>query len=584
MRIGGSFRQSEPCLYGCTDKNAAYSEDMRTLRVSLEGKPPIECPVGTTVGALMPSRTDPSGLPYIACTVNHDICSLSYPLSVHANVRLLTMKDPHGWRVYRRSLCFILSKTVREIFPEAAFSIEHSFGNGLFCRFHSPGQKPDEGLSPEQRRRLNAAMRDLIRRDLPIERRKIAYTEAVEAFQTSGQIHQLNLLRHRNPPHVVLHWCEGYSDLAHGPLAPSTGVLARFEILPYTSGFVLNLPTRDNPFAIPPFEDQPHLFQIFQEHKQWGRILGVNTVGRLNEIIAEGKIADFIQTAEALHEKKLAQIADRIATASPPIRLILIAGPSASGKTTFAKRLITHLRVNGLSPVMISTDDYFVGLDRNPRRADGQPDFEHLEAVDLELFNQDLLKLIAGETVALPRYNFQTKQREYAERRLRLESHQPLIVEGIHALNPRLTAQIQGDVTFRIYVSALTQLSLDSNNRLSTTDNRLMRRMVRDSRYRGHSALATLQLWPAVRQGEKRWIFPFQGQAHVAFNSALDYELAVLKTFVEPLLAEVKCDSPEYAEARRLSEFLLNFLPTSDRPVPPTSILREYIGGSSYKY
>jgi uridine kinase len=493
------------------------------------------------------------------------------------------MADSHGWRIYRRSLCFLLGKAVKDLYPDAIFSVEHSFGLGLYASFH-PTSVDDDGITARQLQKLNERMHDLVKSDIPIERHKISFADAVAQFEASGQDDKLNLLKYRNPPRVVIHACEGFSDLAHGPLAPTTGVLSLFELILHKPGFVLHLPNRTEPSRLPPFQDQPHLFRIFQEHKDWGRILGVNTVGRLNEIIANNEIDNFVRIAEALHEKKVARIADSIAAARDRIRLILVAGPSSAGKTTFSKRLATHLRVNGLSSVTLSTDNYFVGLDKNPRDENGEPDFEHIEAVDLELFNGHLLQLIKGKEIEIPSFNFAAKQREYHGTRLRIEPGQMIIIEGIHGLNPRLTEEVPSEVEFRVFVSALTQLSVDSNNRISTTDNRLMRRIVRDNMFRGHSALFTLQLWPSVRRGEKKWIYPFQSEAHATFNSALDYELAVLKPFVEPLLMQVKPDSPEYAETRRLSEFLLNFLGTSDRPVPGTSILREYIGGSMFDY
>ncbi len=555
----------------------------RTIRIVFEDGRVSECPAGITAGALLETRTAQNGLPYVGALVNNDVCSLSYPMAVNSEVCFLTMADAHGWRLARRSLCFALAKTVREAFPDARFSVDHSFGAGLYCSFMlSDGSGP--GAAETVLAELDAGLRDLKERDVPVERRKIAYADALREFEQAGQTDKLNLLRHRNPPHVVLHWCEGFSDLAHGPLVPRTGCLPPFQLLPYPPGFVLHLPTRDRPHEIGSFEDQPHLFQIFKEHREWGRILGVNTVGRLNERIARNESGHFIRTAEALHEKKTSRIADRIAEDRDRIRVILIAGPSCAGKTTFAKRLVTHLVVNGLAPQTLSTDDYFVGLDRNPLGEDGQPDFEHIEAVDIELFNEDLLKLIEGKTIELPRFNFETKQREYRGRTMTASPRQPIVIEGIHALNPRLSLRIPEARKFRIYASALTQLSLDSNNRLSTTDNRLMRRLVRDRLFRGHSPLDTLRLWPNVRRGEKRWIFPFQRYADATFNSALDYEFAALKPLVEPLLAQIKPSVREYAEARRLSEFLLNFLPVSDRDVPSTSILREYIGGSTLEY
>ena len=554
---------------------------MHTIRIQLPGDRIYDGPAGVVVGTLPGAGEDENGLPHLAALVNNNVASLSYGVAINATVRFLTMADPHGWRVYRRSLSFLLAKAVRDLYPESTFTLEHSFGGGLYCTFK---QNHRDGIAREQLDALKAHMTELVKRDIPITRHKVSFEDAVREFQAAGQTDKLNLLQFRNPPHVVIYECEGFTDLAHGSLAPRTGVLDTFELIHYPPGFVLHLPPRDKPHTLPPFEDQPHLFHIYQEHKEWGRILGVNTVGRLNEIIGTGEVEGFIRTAEALHENKVGDIADRIVEARGDIKLILIAGPSSAGKTTFAKRLTTQLRVHGLRPVTISTDDYFVGPERNPRDEHGQPDFEHLEAVDLELFNADLLKLIDGREVDLPTFNFTAEQREFRGHTLKLEKDQMLIVEGIHGLNPRLTEMVPVNRKFRIYISALTQLNVDANNRISTTDNRLMRRMVRDHRYRGHTALDTLRLWPSVRRGEKRWIFPFQREADATFNSALDYELAVLKPKVEPLLMQIKPFHAEYAEARRLSEFLLNFLAADDRPVSRISILREYIGGSAFRY
>ena len=556
---------------------------MDPVSVTLADGTRLDWAAGRTVGELPGADGRPDGLPVLAALVGNDVSSLSYPLNTNCAVRFLTMRDPHGWRLYRRSLCFLLAKAVHALYPDAFFSVEHSFGLGLYCSFQRDGEQP-RGIAPGEVTALRDHMRALAERDLPVERRKIAYGDAVQGFEQAGQSDKLGLLRFRNPPHVVVHWCDGFCDLAHGPLAPSTGVLDRFELIHYPPGFVLHLPPREDPATIPPFEDQPHLFHIFQEHKEWGRILGVDTVGRLNAIVAQGGVAGFIRTAEALHEKKLARIADEIASAADRLRLILIAGPSCSGKTTFAKRLTTQLRVNGLRPVTLAMDDYFVGAGRNPRDEDGNPDYEHLEAVDLELFNSHLVDLVAGKEVEVPRFNFHTKQPEFRGDRLRLAPDQMLIVEGIHGLNPELTRRVPAAAKFRIYVSALTQLNLDTHNRVSTTDNRLMRRLVRDHQFRGHSAKETLQRWPSVRRGEKRWIFPFQREADATFNSALDYELAVLKPMAEPLLMQIKPHQAEYAESRRLSEFLLNFVAATPDHVPGTSILREYIGNSDFDY
>lgn len=555
---------------------------MNAIKVRFEGGRECECSAGTEAGALLDAAVDPGGLPYVAVLVNNDLSSLSYPLTVDSELRFVTMADSHGWRVYMRSLCFLLAKTVHDMYPAADFSVEHSLGPGLYCSFHE--KVSNRGISLEEVEAIEKRMRQLIQRDMKIERRKIAFSDAVQRFEGSGQEHKLHLLKYRNPPRVVLYECEGFYDLAHGPLVPRTGGLQHFRLIHYPPGFVLLLPDRDHPTTIPPFEDQPHLFHIYQEHKEWGRILGVNTAGRLNEIISKGEVADFIMTAEALHEKKLSQIADQIAARRGAVKLILIAGPSSAGKTTFAKRLRTHLAVNGLRPVTLGIDDYFVGEERNPRNPDGTPDYEHIEAVDINLFNRQLIDLIEGREVEPPTFNFQQKRPEFKGNAMRISDDQVLIVEGIHGLNPRLTHMVPAGRKFKIYVSALTQLGIDSNNRISTTDNRLMRRIVRDHKYRGHSPLDTLRGWAGVRQGEKTWIFPFQQEADATFNSALDYELAVLKPLVEPLLMQVKPYHAEYAEARRLSEFLLNFLGTSERYVPATSILREYIGGSAFRY
>jgi len=542
-----------------------------------------ELPAGTRVCDLPEIPEAREDLPYIASMVNNDVASLSYPLTVNSEVRFLTMADTHGWRIYRRSLCFLLARAVRDIYPSSVFTVEHSFGRGLYCSFReTTGAAP--GIAENELVQLEEAMRELVNRNIPIERRKISFTDAVRQLEEADQDDKLRLLKYRNPPRIVMHDCDGFCDLAHGPLAPRTGVLTRFRLLHYPPGFVLDLPPREEPLAIPPFVDQPHLFNIIQEHKAWGRTVGVTTVGRLNEIIAGKEIEGFIWAAEALHERRIGHIADRIAADKGRVKVVLIAGPSSAGKTTFAKRLTTHLMVNGLRPLTIATDDYFVGSERNPRDENGDPDYEHIEAVDLDLFNRDLRDLVDGKEIKAPSFNFVAKKREYDGATLQAAEDQIVILEGIHGLNPRLTEKVSGRRKFKIYVSALTQLNIDANNRISTTDNRLIRRLVRDNKFRGHSALDTLRLWPNVRRGEKRWIFPFQQEADAAFNSALDYELAVLKPLVEPLLMEVKPSEPEYAEARRLTEFLLSFLAAPDRPVPGASILREYIGGSLLHY
>lgn len=562
-------------------RQAASMRAMHDITLTLQDGSTVQKPVDTPVGTLPGADAGKDGLPYIAAMVSNDVASLSYPLTTNASVSFLTLADPHGWRVYRQSLSFLTAKALRELFPKADFRVQHSLGMGLFWSFRDNSH---EGITTAELAKLSAHMRDLVRRNLPIERQKVSYEDAVKQFEAAGEKDKLQLLQYRNPPHIVLHVCDGFSDLAHGPVSSHTGVLDKFELVEYKRGFILNMPDREPPHTMGPVGDQPHLFTIYQEHKDWGRILGVNTVGRLNEIIATGEVENFMRTAEALHEQKMGRIAEQIVAHRDRIKVVLIAGPSSAGKTTFAKRIMTHLTVHGLRPMILGGDDYFVGPDRNPLDEDGKPDYEHIEAVDLALFNQNLADLVEGREIDAPYFNFQTKAREYRGRKLKLAPDQLLIVEGIHGLNPRMTEGVTADRKFKIYVSALTQLNVDRHNRISTTDNRLMRRMVRDHRYRAHSALDTLRIWPSVRRGEKRWIFPFQQEADATFNSALDYELAVLKPKVEPLLMGIKPSHPEYAEARRLSDFLINFLAAEDRPVPRTSILREYIGGSAFKY
>ncbi len=567
------------CISGAGEIRVNITDN--TITVTLDGGAQVRCAAGTPVRDILPQHRSPEGLEYLGALVNNDAVSLSYPVEVDSNVTLLTRGDPHGFQIYYRSMCFLLAKAVKELFPDVRFAVQHSLGTGFFCSFETNGKA---GIADEQLQSIDRQMRATVERDVTIERRKIAFTEALRRFEQEKQWDKYNLLRFRNPPKIATYWCENFSDLSHGPLALSTGALSMFRLISYPPGFVLQVPAQENPKELPPFEPQPQLFQIFQEHKEWGRILGVSTVGRLNEIIANKEIGDFIKIAEAFHEKKIARIADHIYQHRDQIKWALIAGPSSSGKTTFAKRLAVQLRVNGLRPVTISVDNYFVNREQTPLDETGKPDFENIETVDLPLFNEHLARLDKGEEVELPSFNFEKGCREYRGQKLRIEPDQIVLVEGIHGLNPRLTQSVPPMHKFRIYVSALTQLNLDSNNRISTTDNRLLRRMVRDNNFRGNPALVTLNMWPSVRRGEKKWIFPFQHEADIAFNSALDYELAVLKPFVEPLLAEIKPHHPQYAEARRMQAFLSSFLGISDHLVPPTSILREFIGHSSFNY
>lgn len=553
----------------------------KIITITLESGRKVSVPTQTLVGDLLERPYDEAtGLPYLGALVNNDLATFAYSLDIDSTVRFVTMKTAPGLQIYVRSLSFLLAKAVKDVYPEAEFSVEHAIGPALYCEF-TRGDK--SGLSEEEASALEARLRELVKQDLPIHRTRMSYLAAIEQFSKNGQDDKVALLRHKNTPKVVTYECDGFCDLATGPMTRSTGGLGFFRIEPYSDGFVLLMPSKESAPEIPEFKPIRSLAATFKESNEWGRILGVTSVGRLNDIIAAGEIGDFVKVAEALHEKKIAQIADQIASRKEA-RWILIAGPSSSGKTTFAKRLAIQLRVCGLKPVTLGGDDYFVDRDKTPRDETGAFDFEHIEAMDIEALNKDLSDLDAGREIQVPTYDFHLGKRLYTGKKMHLEPGQVVILEGIHSLDPLLTPSVPADKKFHIYISALTQLNLDHNNRIPTTDNRLIRRLVRDHRYRGHSAQRTLEMWPSVGRGERRWIFPFQDNADAVFNSALDYELAVLSTEARPLLATIKPDVPIYAEARRMMEFLSHFLPIPHSLIPPTSILREFVGGSSFEY
>lgn len=554
------------------------------LSIRMDRNPEVNCAQHTPVREVLPEAVEAeTGLPWLGAMVNNDVCSLDYPLVANADVRPISFLNRHGSRIYRRTLSFLLAKIIRSCFSEAKFAVEHSLGNGYYCSFQVNG---NPGIRSHELEKIRTSLEELIARDLPITRRQVAYAEAERWLIEQGLLDKLNLLQYRNPPMITMFECEKFAEAALGVLAPSTGAVPMFRLLPYEPGFVLQFPDWDEEqkkLVLKPFERLPHLFEIFQEHKTWGRVIGVNTVGDLNTLTAHRKEKGLIRISETLHEKKLGHLADEIAQHRDRIKWILIAGPSSAGKTTTSKRLMVHLRVNGLRPVRLELDHYFRGREQTPKHPDGTYDFEHIEAIDLERLNDHLSRLDRLETIELPTFNFREGRPEYLGNTLTLEEDQVVVIEGIHALNPRLTDHIPAAHKFRVFVSPLTQLKLDNNNRLSTTDLRLIRRIVRDATARGHDALGTLRMWPSVRLGEKRWIFPFQQEADVTFNSSLDYELAVLKPFVEPLLHAVKPTEEVYGEARRLQDFLAMVVGASSQDVPPHSLLREFIGGSVYE-
>jgi uridine kinase len=540
-----------------------------------------ELPCGTPVSVLAEELPRPAnkGEEVIAALIDNELVSLSYKLKFNASFNPVPVDSPIGMSTYKRSLCFLLTIAAREIFPERTLVIGHSFGDGYFYSFAGL-EHIDEADLPL----LSARIMDMVSANLPIERVSISYTEAREYFEAHGQRATALLLDFRNENKIAVTRCGEFMDIAHSPLVPFTGVLDNFQLCPYGTGFVLRFPAQRAQERFPPFQGSAVLYSIYREYKNWGKILNVASVGQLNRISAGKGIRDFIYVAEALHNKKITRIADSVYERGKDVKVVLIAGPSSSGKTTFTKKLAIDLTVHGYMPIMLSLDDYFVSREQTPRDADGAYDFEALEAIDVELLNKHLLALFAGEEVEIPSFDFKSGNRRETGTRLRLPQNGILLMEGIHGLNDRLTPRIPASSKFKIYVSALTQLNLDEHNRVSTTVNRLIRRMVRDHQFRGHSARTTLAMWPSVRRGEDKNIFPFQDSADACFNSALDYELGVLKPIVEPILRTVKPGQDSYHEALRLLSFLEYFIPIPVKYVPPASILREFVGDSSFKY
>ncbi len=554
---------------------------MHAITVTVKGQEPVVVAAGTRISELIAS-VDADGFPVLGVIANNMLLPLFAPLITHATIAPLTIADGYGWDIYRTSLCFLLAKTAHELFPGVECRVRNSIGSGLYCTVNWPDLSPP--ALETNVRKLKQAMQATVRQDLPITSETVSYEAAVNLFRLTGQTDKLNLLAHRNPPVVCLTRCGVFLELSQEPLVARTGVLDLFDLLPHAQGFVLNVPTSAKPRELPPLPPFEHLFKVYQEHMEWGRIVGITTVGQLNQAVVEKRADDFVHTVEALHDKKLGRIADEIAQREPQVRLVLVAGPSSAGKTTFSKRLVTHLRVNGYRPILISTDSYFVGDARNPRDAAGNLDYEHIESMDLPRLNGDLLRLMAGEAVHLRAFDFKRKEGYDLAEPTRLPDNGIIVMEGIHSLNPHLTAEVPREQKFLIYINALTQLGVDSSNRISTTDTRVIRRMVRDHQFRGRAAIETLRMWPSIARGEKRWIYPYQHLADAVFNSALDYELAVLKPLAAPLLNQIKPWDEAYVEARRLSGFLHNFSSLAPDVVPGDSILREYIGGSQLTY
>ncbi len=533
---------------------------------------------GSPVIDFLREANDDFPAPVVAAIVNGNLRELAYPINIESLVEPINMADADGARIYRRSLTFLLEVAFTALIPEGKLLIDHSISSGgYYC--HIVDRPP---LTNHELRLLEAQMRELVELDLAFERQVVPLAQALEYFQQHNYPDKVRLLAHRKKDYVTLYKLGDHLDYHHGYMVPSTGYLKWFALLPAKDGFTLHFPRRSQPTILQPLEDYPKLLATFLQYGQWLERLGIDSVGALNDAIQSGRSREVILVSEALHEQNISSIAGQIAVRSNPVRVVLIAGPSSSGKTTFSRRLAVHLLALGFSPFALELDNYFVDREKTPVDENGQYDFEALETIDLDLLAEHLQRLVAGKQVTLPRYNFQKGRREQGDA-VQLTPGHIIILEGIHGLNPRLVPPSLSKAAFRIYASALTQLNLDRHNRVSTTDTRLIRRIVRDARERGYTAQQTISRWESVRRGEERYIFPYQENADVMFNSALVYELSALKPFAEPLLRQVTHHTPEFIEAKRLLAFLEWFLPMEVEWIPDDSILREFIGGSILK-
>lgn len=518
--------------------------------------------------------------PILGALVNNVLEELTYEVFHPVSIQFIDITHPDGMRMYMRGLSFVLYKAVNETFPGSHLRIDHSVSKGVYCEITSLQRE----LNIQDVADIKQKMREIVDADLPFIRMEEGTAEVIEKFESHGLNDKTSLMRHRGLNYSSYYKLDGHIDSFYGYLVPSSGYLKVFDLNKYYNGLLLQIPQLANPAMVESLVIQNKLFEIFQEFTQWTKIVEVPNISDLNNSCSNGRSEVLIKVSEALHEKKIGQIADIISSRKDKIKIILISGPTSSGKTTFAKRLAIQLIVNGMKPLNLSLDNYFVDRDKTPLDEYGNHDFEAFDALDINLFHQHLIKLLNGEEVEIPKFSFETGTRFCDKETMQMQAHNVLILEGIHGLNPILTNCVPAETKFKIYVSALTSLNIDEHNRVSTTDNRLIRRIVRDYRYRKYSARDTISRWQSVRQGEEKHIFPFQEEADTMFNSALLYELAVLKTYAEPILLEVQPNQPEYSEANRLLNFFSYFKPLKPAEIPPTSILREFLGGSSFIY
>lgn len=553
-----------------------FNKEMRkTIEVIMDDGTIMSGPRYTPVGDFMREYQDPEEPQIVGAIVNDNLRELTYPISVDAKVSPINMSNSDGARIYRRSLTFLLEVAFLELFPEWTLTIDHSVSSGAYyC--HVPEREP---FKEEYLVDLEKRMLELVAADEPMKKDKVDLEEAKAFFRKHGQDDKLRLLNYRQGDHLVLYTLSGKRDYHHGYMVPSTGYLKWFDLKLVGSGFVLRFPRRHAPNQLTPMTSYPQLLATFRQYGEWLETLGIQSVGALNDAIKDGRINEVILVSEALHAQQISRIANAIRKKKEEVSVILIAGPTSSGKTTFAKRLTIQLLTEGISPFALEMDNYFVNREDTPRDEEGKLDFEHIDAVNRDLLNDHIQCLTAGERVQLRRYDFHKGVNEPGEE-VQLNPGQMIILEGIHGLNPKLLEGFPQEQTFRVYVSCLTQLNLDRHNRISTTDTRELRRILRDSRDRGYTAQQTISQWEMVRRGEKEHIFPYQEFADRMFNSALAYELTVIKPLVEPLLRQVPYGTKEYIEAKRLFKFLQWFLPIDKVLIPDNSILREFIGES----
>ncbi|NQU86926.1 MAG: nucleoside kinase [Mariniphaga sp.] len=537
-------------------------------------------PLGTTLKEISEDLNIKLDRQVCGAIVNNKLAELSFGVVKPKTIEFIDSTDRDGQRMYIRSLMFVLFAAIKDLFPKVCLKIQHGIAKGYYCELDGLNRP----ISDSDIQALKTKMQEYIDMDLPFIKKGLPTEEVFQIYKKQGLDEKAKLIKQQGRIYTDIYFLDKHSNYYFGHLLPSTGYIKLFDLSQYFEGILLRVQKLGKPNKLYKFVKQTKLFDIYQEHKDWVEILDVATVGSLNEYTLKNKSGDILKISEALQEKKVAEIANKISERSDKVKIVLVAGPSASGKTTFSKRLSVQLSVNGLHPYQISLDDYFIDREKTPRDENGEYDFEALEAIDVDFFNQQLNDLFEGNEVELPVFDFDLGKRKLSGKKLKLRDNDILIIEGIHGMNPLLLSNVDSINVFKVFISALTQISFDEQNYISAADNRLLRRMVRDSKYRGYNAAETIKRWPSVKKGEEKNIFPYQENADVMFNSATIYELAVFKKYAEPLLESIAENQPEFRETRRLLKFLSYFKPIDDSEIPPTSLLREFLGGSSFAY